>query len=125
MTSSLGLIAPNGTALALSGTKTAGSASALIGVLQMAIGAILAPVVGLSGGTNAVPMAVAIAALGIATPLTLIALCYPGMLRAMARIAGHSHRARIVDIWIEKGLAASRCTDTWDAASPCRVGIRL
>lgn len=89
MTSSLGLIAPNGTALALRDTKAAGSASALIGVLQMAIGAILAPVVGLSGGTNAVPMAVAIAALGIATPLALIALCYPGMLRATAaRIAG-------------------------------------
>lgn len=88
MTSSLGLIAPNGTALALSDTKTAGSASALIGVLQMAIGAILAPVVGLSGGTNAVPMAVAIAALGIATPLTLVTLCYPGTLRAAAaRIA--------------------------------------
>lgn len=38
--------------------------------------------------SSAVPMALVIAALGIATPLTLIALCYPGVLRmAAARIA--------------------------------------
>lgn len=95
MTASLGLIAPNGTALALSDTKAAGSASALIGVLQLAIGAALAPVVGLGGSASAVPMAVAIAALGIATPLTLVTLCYPGMLRAAAvRIAGAASQGR-------------------------------
>jgi len=67
---SLGLIAPNATALALSDTRAAGSAAALLGVLQLTIGAIAAPMVGMAGTATAVPMAAAIAAFGIAALLT-------------------------------------------------------
>ena len=74
---SLGLIMPNATALALGATRTAGSASAVLGVLQFSIGAIAAPLVGLGGTTTAVPMAATIAAFGIAALLTFIVFCRP------------------------------------------------
>lgn len=74
---SLGLIAPNATALALADTQTAGSAAALLGVLQFTIGAAVAPLVGLSGTTTAIPMALAIAAFGLATLATFLILCRP------------------------------------------------
>ncbi len=77
MTASLGLIIPNSATLALSTTRTAGSASALLGLLQLAIGSVIAPLVGVNGSTNAVPMAAVIAAFGIAAPVTLIVLCRP------------------------------------------------
>ena len=61
---SLGFIGPNATALALAGhPRIAGSASALLGVLQFAIGAAAAPLAGLGGETSALPMAITIAAL--------------------------------------------------------------
>jgi DHA1 family bicyclomycin/chloramphenicol resistance-like MFS transporter len=61
---SLGLVMPNATALALSNhPRTAGSASALIGVLQFAIGAVAAPFAGVAGTRSALPMALVIAAL--------------------------------------------------------------
>jgi len=64
--SSLGVVLPNATALALSGQpSTAGSASALLGVLQYSVGAAVAPLVGLGGARTALPMALVIAALGI------------------------------------------------------------
>ena len=64
--SSLGFVLPNATALALSGyPRTAGSASALLGVLQFAIGAAAAPLVGILGARTALPMAVVIATLGV------------------------------------------------------------
>ena len=63
---SLGFVLPNATALALSGhPQTAGSASALLGVLQFTVGAIAAPLVGLGGAHTALPMALVIAALGL------------------------------------------------------------
>ena len=63
---SLGFVLPNATALALSGQpRTAGSASALLGVLQFAIGAVAAPLVGLFGARTALPMAVVIATLDV------------------------------------------------------------
>lgn len=75
LVASLGLIAPNATALALANTRTAGSASALLGVLQFSIGALIAPLVGLGGTTTAVPMAAAIAILSLATFATFRAFC--------------------------------------------------
>jgi MFS transporter, DHA1 family, multidrug resistance protein len=83
ITSSLGFIAPNATALALANTntRTAGSASALLGVLQFTIGAVAAPLVGLGGNTSAVPMAVAIAAFGFTTLVTYIVFCRPARAR--------------------------------------------
>lgn len=65
--SSLGLVLPNATALALADhPHTAGSASALLGMLQFSLGAAAAPFVGALGSQTALPMAVLIAALGIA-----------------------------------------------------------
>lgn len=62
---SQGIVLPNATTLALSGhPRTAGSASALLGVLQYAIGAAAAPLVGLGGTATALPMGTVIAALG-------------------------------------------------------------
>jgi DHA1 family bicyclomycin/chloramphenicol resistance-like MFS transporter len=54
-----GLAMPNTPALALNRHgEAAGSASAMLGFLQFGIGAAVAPLVGLGGGTTAVPMAV-------------------------------------------------------------------
>ena len=62
---SLGFVMPNATTLALSGhPRTAGSASALLGVLQFAVGAAAAPLVGL-GSRSAMPMAIVIAVCGV------------------------------------------------------------
>ncbi len=61
LVASLGFILPNSTALALSDhPQVAGSASALIGLLQYAVGATAAPLVGLAGEDTALPMAVII-----------------------------------------------------------------
>ena len=82
---SLGLIAPNATALALANTRTAGSASALLGVLQFSIGALTAPLVGLGGTTTAVPMAATIVMFGIAALVTFIVLCRPTQLNTLGK----------------------------------------
>jgi DHA1 family bicyclomycin/chloramphenicol resistance-like MFS transporter len=59
---SIGLIAPNATALALADhARSAGSASALLGVLQYIVGGAVAPLVGIGGTGTALPMAVIIA----------------------------------------------------------------
>lgn len=86
LTASLGFIAPNAAALALANvdTGTAGSASALLGVLQFSVGAVVAPLVGLGGTTTAVPMAATIAAFGIAALVTFLVLCRPAPIRADA-----------------------------------------
>lgn len=78
LASSLGLIMPNATTLALANTRAAGSASALLGVLQFAIGALVAPIVGLGGSASALPMGAAIAGFAIATLVTFLILCRPG-----------------------------------------------
>jgi len=62
--SAVGLVSPNATALALAGhPETAGSASALLGLMQFVVGAAAAPLVGLAGADDALPMAITIAAL--------------------------------------------------------------
>lgn len=56
---SMGMIIPNAMALGMSRhPETAGSAAALMGVLQYAFGAVLAPVVGAFGEDTAYPMAI-------------------------------------------------------------------
>lgn len=56
---SLGLVFGNTTALALSGaTRAAGSASAVLGALQFALGALVSPLVGMGGEHTAVPLAI-------------------------------------------------------------------
>ncbi len=65
---SLGLVGPNATALALSGDPAiAGSASALLGLSQYAFGAALAPLAGIGGADTALPLALTVAALGVAS----------------------------------------------------------
>jgi MFS transporter, DHA1 family, multidrug resistance protein len=64
--SSLGLVMPNATALALADhPDVAGSASGLLGVMQFIVGATTAPLVGVAGTDTALPMAMLIAALGV------------------------------------------------------------
>ena len=63
---SVGFIAPNATALALTDhARVAGSASALVGVLQYIIGAAVTPLVSIGGSSTAKPLATIMAVLGI------------------------------------------------------------
>jgi DHA1 family bicyclomycin/chloramphenicol resistance-like MFS transporter len=71
---SLGLILPNATALALANTQRAGSAAALLGVLQLTAGAAAAPLVGLFGAASALPMAAGIAGFGLVALAAALAL---------------------------------------------------
>jgi MFS transporter, DHA1 family, multidrug resistance protein len=86
MTSSFGLIVPNATTLALAGTPAAGSASGLLGVLQLLIGAIAAPLVGMGGTTSALPLAIAIAAFAIATLVMVLLFTRPAQTEVAAGI---------------------------------------
>ena len=64
--SSNGFIAPNAMALALNDfPQAAGSASALLGVLQFSIGAAAAPVVGVAGPRGDLPMGISMAFFGV------------------------------------------------------------
>ncbi|MCB5163447.1 multidrug effflux MFS transporter [Streptomyces bambusae] len=73
--SSIGLIAPNTSALALEGRpRTAGTASALLGLCSYAMGGLTAPLAGLSGTSSTLPLAVSVAttsALALTAHLTL------------------------------------------------------
>ena len=61
----IGIVAPNAAALALTDyPHAAGSASALLGVFQFSFGAAAAPLVGVAGAGTAVPMALLIALFG-------------------------------------------------------------
>ena len=83
--SSIGFVLPNATALALSDhPHTAGSASALIGVLQFSIGAAAAPLVGVAGSRTTLPMAIIIASLGLSA---LAAFMLSGRSRSEGRQA--------------------------------------
>jgi MFS transporter, DHA1 family, multidrug resistance protein len=81
--SAVGVVMPNSTALAMTDhPESAGSASALLGMLQFVIGAAAAPLVGVAGKDTAVPMAVMIALLAV------------GALVAMGALTRRSARAR-------------------------------
>jgi DHA1 family bicyclomycin/chloramphenicol resistance-like MFS transporter len=68
LVSSMGLVFPNTTALALADhPEVAGSASALLGVLQFMIGAAAAPLAGIAGTGTAVPMGAVMALLTLAS----------------------------------------------------------
>lgn len=78
LVASLGFVMPNATTLALSGhPNRAGSASALLGLLQYVIGATAAPLVGIAGDRTAIPMALVIATLSIAALLVFALLARP------------------------------------------------
>lgn len=74
--SGAGLVMPGGGAMSLSSqpAQVAGSASALLGVMQFALGAASAPLVGLAGAGTAVPMAVILLTLVIAAFVAFKAL---------------------------------------------------
>jgi DHA1 family bicyclomycin/chloramphenicol resistance-like MFS transporter len=75
---SMGFVIPNATALALADHPlVAGSASGLLGVLQFAVGAATAPLVGIAGTGTALPMATTIAALGVGGLLAATVLATP------------------------------------------------
>jgi DHA1 family bicyclomycin/chloramphenicol resistance-like MFS transporter len=75
MVSSLGMVLPNSTALALADhPRTAGSASALLGLAQFAVGAIAAPLAGVGGSDTALPLAIVAATLSVSGLVCLLAL---------------------------------------------------
>jgi MFS transporter, DHA1 family, multidrug resistance protein len=64
--SSLSFVLPNSTALALADhAGVAGTASALLGVIQFLVGASVAPLVGAAGTDSAVPMAAVMTAVAL------------------------------------------------------------
>ncbi|WP_436494815.1 Bcr/CflA family multidrug efflux MFS transporter [Actinokineospora sp. HUAS TT18] len=63
---SVGMVTPNSSALALADHgDQAGTASALLGLVQFVVGGLAAPLVGLGGTTSALPMGVVIAGLSL------------------------------------------------------------
>jgi DHA1 family bicyclomycin/chloramphenicol resistance-like MFS transporter len=78
LVASLGFILPNSTALALADhPRTAGSASALIGLLQYAVGATAAPQVGIAGEETALPMAIVVATAATSALLVFLLFTRP------------------------------------------------
>jgi DHA1 family bicyclomycin/chloramphenicol resistance-like MFS transporter len=72
---SLGLVLPNSSALALADhPRTAGSASALLGLAQFAIGAVAAPLAGVGGSDTALPLAIVAATLSVSGLACLLVL---------------------------------------------------
>ncbi|MBX5450902.1 Bcr/CflA family multidrug efflux MFS transporter [Thermogemmatispora sp.] len=68
---SQGMVFPNAATLALTDhPREAGSAAALVGLLQFVLGAIASPLVGIAGSQTAVPMASIIGVLGLSALLT-------------------------------------------------------
>ncbi len=75
LVSSIGLVMPNASSLALAAhARSAGAASALLGVLQFAVGAVATPLVGLGGPGTAVPMAATMAGFAVLALLAYLAL---------------------------------------------------
>jgi DHA1 family bicyclomycin/chloramphenicol resistance-like MFS transporter len=86
MVSSIGLVLPNSAALALADhPRTAGSASALLGLAQFAIGALAAPLAGVGGSHTALPMGIVMAVLPVAGLACLFLLAGPTSPRARSR----------------------------------------
>jgi DHA1 family bicyclomycin/chloramphenicol resistance-like MFS transporter len=70
---SLGFVMPNATGLALTRhPRAAGTASALLGALQMASGAVAAPLAGIAGPRSALPMALVMALFGVGASASLL-----------------------------------------------------
>lgn len=78
LVSSIGLVMPNASSLALaSHARSAGAASALLGVLQFVVGAVATPLVGLGGPGTAVPMAATMAGFAVLALAAYLALARP------------------------------------------------
>jgi MFS transporter, DHA1 family, multidrug resistance protein len=84
LTASIGLVLPNGTALAMATHgERAGSAAGLTGMAQFAIGGVAAPIVGVAGPSTALPMGMVMSTLGLSA-----LLMRPRGLRDSAPVAG-------------------------------------
>lgn len=84
--SSVGLVFPNATALALADhSRVAGSASALLGLTQFVIGAAVAPLAGVAGALTALPMALVICTCGAAALLSFAVAVRPRSVLATRR----------------------------------------
>lgn len=76
--STMGLVMPNANSLALADhPDKAGSASALMGVMQFLIGGSLSPLVGIAGEDTAVPMAMLMATFAVLALLSYLVLAVP------------------------------------------------
>jgi DHA1 family bicyclomycin/chloramphenicol resistance-like MFS transporter len=90
LVASIGLVLPNATALALADhPRTTGSASALLGLSQFAIGAVAAPLAGVGGSHTALPMGIVAATLPIAALACLLLLARPSVARVSPLDAKH------------------------------------
>ncbi len=105
--SSVGLVFPNATALALADhPDRAGSASALVGLSQYLFGAAAAPLVGIAGTGTAVPMAV------------VIAVCSAAAVVAYRVLAGRPAAGSPVK-FRRRWLRVRRCSPPAQSPSPC------
>jgi DHA1 family bicyclomycin/chloramphenicol resistance-like MFS transporter len=78
LASSIGLVMPNSSSLALAeNAKSAGSAAALLGVLQFMIGGVATPLVGLGGPGTALPMVGVMAGFSFLALLAFLTLTRP------------------------------------------------
>ena len=81
MVSAIGLVLPTSTALGLSNyPERAGTASALLGLLQYLVGGLAAPLVGLAGEDTAVPLGLVAAAASVSACLVFAVLVVPPIL---------------------------------------------
>jgi DHA1 family bicyclomycin/chloramphenicol resistance-like MFS transporter len=80
LVSSIGLVMPNASSLALAEhARSAGAASALLGVLQFVVGGVATPLVGLGGPGTAVPMAATIAGFALLALVAFLTLTRPAV----------------------------------------------
>jgi DHA1 family bicyclomycin/chloramphenicol resistance-like MFS transporter len=90
MVSAIGLVLPNSTALALAHyPDRAGTASALLGLLQYAVGGLAAPLVGLAGEDTAVPLGLVAATASLTACGVFGLLVVPVVQRSRADAAVH------------------------------------
>lgn len=90
MVSAIGLVLPNSTALALAHyPDRAGTASALLGLLQYAVGGLAAPLVGLAGEDTAVPLGLVAATASLTACAVFGVLVIPVVQRSRADAEVH------------------------------------
>jgi DHA1 family bicyclomycin/chloramphenicol resistance-like MFS transporter len=81
MVSAIGLVLPTSTALGLSNyPERAGTASALLGLLQYLVGGVAAPLVGLAGEDTAVPLGLVAGSASVGACLVFALLVVPPIL---------------------------------------------
>ena len=96
--SSIGIVIPSATTMALEGEpSTAGSASALLGLAQFAVGAVSAPLVGVAGTDTALAMAIVVATCGLGAVAAFWLLVRPQTLVAMQAPTPNTQRRLVMN----------------------------